>query len=155
MKTSARLPWLATLGMLLSRGVYIGGEGTARAGARWCTLEGAWINTTRGTTNAFTLEGFLIRTASDADALEGTYKDGGYAASVSGSGSSGSWLLSFVYTDSSGSAETSMVKKVTGTEEATDAKNQFSFKGTYTTWINGVQDDRTGDVTLSGICKKT
>ena len=57
MKTSARLPWLATLGMLLSRGVYIGGEGTARAGARWCTLEGAWINTTRGTTNAFTLEG--------------------------------------------------------------------------------------------------
>ena len=41
MKTSARLPWLATLGMLLSRGVYIGGEGTARAGARVCSLEGS------------------------------------------------------------------------------------------------------------------
>lgn len=152
MKAPSRSPWLTSLALLAVLASPIAGERTAHAGTRTCTLEGAWLNTARGTTNKFDLTGVLKTSKDGYSFFFGNYRDGQYEAQVDGTEFDGRWSFNFVYT--SGGSETGMVKVASGAEQATDSNKQFSVTGAYTTYINRVDIDRSGDFTLTGTCVK-
>lgn len=152
MKAESRNRWLTALALLPILAAPVAGDSPAFASGRTraCTLRGAWHNTDRGTTNNFDLTGTLRRMGDSGSFFFGQYRDGQYTAEVDGQEFNGRWSFNFAYT--SGSSETGMVKVASGQELPTEANNQFSVEGSYATYINRVDINRSGDFTLSGTC---
>lgn len=152
MKAPSRSPWLTSLALLAVLAAPIAGERTAHAGTRSCTLDGAWMNTGTGTTNKFDVTGVLKTTKDDLSFFFGYYVDGQNQAEVEGYEMDGTWSFNFEF--GSGGTSNGMVKLAKGAQVATDSKKDFQVTGTYATYVNRVDIDRSGDFTLSGTCVK-
>ena len=152
MKAPSRSPWFTAFALMAVLAAPIAGERTAHAGTRTCTLEGVWLNTARETTNKFNLTGTLRRMKDSGSFFFGQYQDGAYTAEVDGQEFDGRWSFNFAYT--SGGSETGMVKVASGAEQETESNKEFSVTGSYATYINRVDINRSGDFTLSGTCVK-
>lgn len=155
MKVDFRTPWLAALAVLLVVLALVAGEPAASASGsrtRSCELDGAWINTARGTSNTFSVQGALTRRSEGSDQFIGTFQDGDTRGDVTGQGQNGRWNFYFAFVE--GRDVSGLAKLVHATEQATEANNQFALEGTYETQHDRVDINRSGDFTLSGTCRR-